>query len=163
VRGGEDTFEVPVSQVRGIAGPPSQRCWVERQQVAEPSRGSDANIGGALIGGIVGGILGHQVGGGSGRDVATVGGAVAGAVIGANVGRDRNVATTQDVQRCAAVPSQGRPEYWDVSYRFRGIEHHVQMTAPPGPTVASTRTAIRGSELPRGETLRRRSAMKAGA
>ncbi|HKX42890.1 MAG TPA: beta/gamma crystallin-related protein [Burkholderiaceae bacterium] len=131
----ERIYEVPVAAVHAVYAAPSQRCWIEREQVVQQRRG-DPNVGGAVIGGIVGGILGHQVGGGSGRDVATVGGAVAGAVIGANVGRDRDIATTQDVQRCAAVPPQERPEYWDVAYRFRGVEHHVQMTAPPGPTVA---------------------------
>ena len=30
---------------------------------------------------------------------------------------------------------QARPDYWDVSYDFRGTEHHVQMATPPGPTI----------------------------
>lgn len=136
VRGGEATFEVPVSQVRGIAGPPSQRCWVERQQIAEPAR-NDANIGGALIGGIVGGILGHQVGGGTGKDLATAGGAVAGAVVGSNLASDNaggSRIVNRDVQRCENV-SNARPEYYDVVYFHNGIEHHVQMKNPPGPTI----------------------------
>ena len=29
----------------------------------------------------------------------------------------------------------GRPEFWDVTYKFRGQEHRMQMTDPPGPTV----------------------------
>ena len=49
------------------------------------------------------------------------------------VGRGSGV-YTQDVQRCAAVPGSGRPAYWDVAYYFRGIEHRVQMSAPPGAT-----------------------------
>ncbi len=130
----ERIFEAPVTAVHAVYAAPTQRCWVEREQVVKNERG-DPNVGGAVIGGIVGGILGHQVGSGSGRDIATVGGAVAGAVIGANVGRDGRSVATQDVQRCAAVPAQGRPEYWDVAYQFRGVEHHVQMTAPPGRTV----------------------------
>jgi uncharacterized protein YcfJ len=42
---------------------------------------------------------------------------------------------TQDVQRCASVPSHARPEFWDVTYIFRGQEHRMQMTSPPGRTV----------------------------
>jgi uncharacterized protein YcfJ len=40
----------------------------------------------------------------------------------------------QDVQRCQQVAST-TPAYWDVSYLYRGMEHHVQMTAPPGRTI----------------------------
>ena len=29
----------------------------------------------------------------------------------------------------------GRPEYWDVSYRFRGVVHRAQLSAPPGATI----------------------------
>jgi ATP-binding cassette subfamily B protein len=76
---------------------------------------------------------GHQVGSGRGNDVATVGGAVVGGAVGANVGRNSG-STTQDVQRCNTV-SEARPEYWDVTYNFRGLEHRVQMSAPPGPTI----------------------------
>ncbi|HSN21886.1 MAG TPA: glycine zipper 2TM domain-containing protein, partial [Usitatibacter sp.] len=89
------------------------------------------NVGGAIVGGILGGILGHQVGGGHGRDVATAGGAVAGAVIGSQVGADGGA---RDVQRCETA-YEGNPDYWDVTYVFRGVEHRVQMSAPPGPTI----------------------------
>jgi uncharacterized protein YcfJ len=95
-------------------------------------------VGGAVVGAIIGGVLGHQVGGGTGKDVATAGGAVAGAVIGANAGRDGNVTSERDVRRCETTAS-GPPEYWDVTYNFRGVEHRVQMTAPPGPTIAVNR------------------------
>jgi uncharacterized protein YcfJ len=101
-------------------------------------------VPGAIIGGIIGGVLGHQVGGGRGRDVATAGGAVAGAAIGANAGRDKQV-YAQDVQRCTNVSSNARPEYYDVTYNFNGVEHRVQMSAPPGPTIA-----VNGNGEPRG-------------
>ena len=42
---------------------------------------------------------------------------------------------TQDVRRCDNVPTSGRPEYWDVTYVFKGQEHRVQMANPPGRTV----------------------------
>ncbi len=127
----ERVFDVPVASVHAVVGPPNQRCWVDREQVTEPNR---PNVGGAVVGAVSGGILGHQIGRGHGNDAATVGGAVAGGAVGANVGRDSHV-EERDVQRCENTAST-TPEYWDVSYVFRGVEHHVQMTAPPGPTIA---------------------------
>ena len=126
--------EVPVASVRAVMGPPSQRCWVEREQVAQPYRG-EPNLGGAVLGGIIGGVLGHQVGGGSGKDLATAGGVVAGAAIGANVNRSGNTGYAQrDVQRCQNV-SSSQPAYWNVSYFHGGIEHRVQMASAPGNTL----------------------------
>ena len=134
-RPNERLFEANVTSVRAVVGPPEQRCWVEREQVVV-DQGS-VNVPGAIVGAVIGGVLGHQVGGGRGKDVATAGGAVAGAAVGANVGRDSvgTQVSTRDVQRCASTPSQARPDHWDVTYNFRGQEHRVQMTAPPGPTM----------------------------
>jgi uncharacterized protein YcfJ len=134
-RNDERLYEANVTSVRAVVGTPEQRCWVEREQIPQDRR--SANVPAAIAGAIIGGILGHQVGGGRGQDIATAGGAVAGAAVGANIGRDRSgqPMQTQDVQRCENVPSQARPEYWDVTYTFRGQEYRVQMTAPPGPTV----------------------------
>jgi uncharacterized protein YcfJ len=92
-------------------------------------------VPGAIVGAIIGGVLGHQVGGGRGQDVATAGGAVAGAAIGANVGRGPGGVYSQDVQRCAVVPGSARPDYWDVMYYFDGLEHHMQLSASPPPTI----------------------------
>ena len=130
----ERLYEVPVTSVRAVVGPPEQRCWVERQQVVE-ERSDGANVPGAIAGAVIGGVLGHQIGSGRGRDVATAGGAVAGAAIGANVGRGGAQVYSQDVQRCAVVEGQARPDYWDVRYTFRGIEHRVQLSAPPRRTI----------------------------
>jgi uncharacterized protein YcfJ len=132
-RADERVFEAPVTSVRAIVGPPEQRCWVERENVS--NGGGGANVPGAVVGGIIGGILGHQVGAGRGRDVATVGGAVAGAAIGGNVNRDNGGTYSRDVQRCANVASNERVDYYDVTYNFRGVEHHVQMQQPPGPSL----------------------------
>jgi len=132
-RPGEQIYEVPVLSVRAVVGPPEQRCWVERQQVVEDRGG--ANVPGAIVGGIIGGVLGHQIGSGRGRDVATVGGAVAGAAVGANVNRGPGAVYDRDVQRCENVSSNVRPDYWDVTYEFRGVEHHAQMSSPPGQTI----------------------------
>jgi uncharacterized protein YcfJ len=65
--------------------------------------------------------------------VATGIGAVGGAAVGANVGRGGGY--TQDVQRCENVPSGSAPDYWDVTYEFRGVEHHAQLGSPPGRTI----------------------------
>jgi uncharacterized protein YcfJ len=135
-RNNERLFEAEITSVRAVLGRAQQRCWIESEQVVE-ERGS--NAAGTLAGALIGGILGHQIGGGSGRDIATVGGAVAGAVVGSRVG-DRGAQTrTQDVQRCATVSGNNRPEYWHVTYNFRGQEHRVQMSTRPGNTVIVNR------------------------
>lgn len=132
----ERLYEADVVAVHAVVGPPEQRCWIEHEKVVTQDRGK-ANVPGALAGALIGGILGHQVGSGRGNDLATAGGAVAGAAVGANVGREGGgqQVTTQDVKRCENVPSQAKPEFWDVTYSFRGVEHRVQMTAPPGSTI----------------------------
>ncbi len=132
-RPSERMFEAPVVSTRAVMGPPEQRCWVERQQVEERR---DLNVPGGVIGGVLGGILGHQIGGGTGKTVATIGGAVAGGALGANVDRIRDPASGRDVRRCENVASSGPPQYYDVVYTFRGVEHHVQTATPPGRTVA---------------------------
>jgi uncharacterized protein YcfJ len=133
-RSNERLYEADVTSIRAVVGPPEQRCWLEREQI--PEERSRANIPGAIAGAVIGGILGHQVGGGRGKDVATAGGAVAGAAVGANAGRSSGQpATSRDVQHCASTPSQAKPEFWDVTYNFQGLEHRVQMTAPPGATI----------------------------
>jgi len=130
----ERLFEADVTSVRAVVGPPEQRCWVEKEQVQGQN---NYGVGGAVAGAVIGGILGHQVGGGSGKDLATAGGAVGGALLGANLARGYGgqQATTRDVQRCADQPSQAKPAFWDVAYNFRGQEHRMQMSAPPGATV----------------------------
>jgi uncharacterized protein YcfJ len=131
---GERWYEVNVTSVHAVLGPPEQRCWVEREQVAQER--SAANVPAAIAGAVLGGILGHQIGNGRGQDLATAGGVVAGAAVGANIGRDGGQqTTTRDVEHCANAPREGGPAYWDVTYNFRGQEHRVQMTAPPGTTV----------------------------
>ena len=135
-RNNERLYEAEVTSVRAVMGQPQQRCWTEQQEV---SQGSKANVPGALVGALLGGVLGHQVGGGRGQDLATAGGAVAGAAIGSQVGGDSRSTRTQDVQRCSSESGNGRPEYWDVSYSFKGRQHHVQMNSPPGRTIVVNR------------------------
>ncbi|WP_279758929.1 beta/gamma crystallin-related protein, partial [Mitsuaria sp. GD03876] len=126
-RGDEATFQAQVVSVRAVMGDAQQRCWIEQKEVRDRP-----NVGGAVIGGVLGGILGHQFGGGSGQAVTTAAGAVGGAVVGSNVNRDREV---RNVQRCGAAPNNGNPQYWDVTYRFKGQDHYMQTRRPPGATV----------------------------
>ena len=42
---------------------------------------------------------------------------------------------TQGVKRCTTTPASTRPDYWDVTYSFRGQEHRVQMAHEPGATI----------------------------
>ncbi|HEX2543082.1 MAG TPA: beta/gamma crystallin family protein [Caldimonas sp.] len=130
-RPNERTFEAPVTSVRAVAGTPEQRCWMERQEVQERR---ELNPAGGVIGGIIGGILGHQIGSGSGNTAATIGGAVGGAALGANIDRIRDPRSGREIRRCENVAS-AQPEYWDVVYNFRGTDHRVQMTSPPGRTI----------------------------
>ena len=134
-RGGERLYQANVTSSRAVVATPEQRCWMEKEQV--PQAKSKISIPGAVVGAVIGGILGHQVGGGRGQDIATVGGAVAGGAVGANVGRigGAQQPQTRDVQRCENVTSQTRPNYWDVTYNFRGQEHRIQMTTQPGSTI----------------------------
>ncbi len=128
---GEALYQADVVAVRAVLGPPQQQCWVEQHQVVT---NNSPNVPGAIIGGVLGGVLGHQIGSGRGNDVATAVGAVGGAAIGANVNRGSQTAT-QNVQRCADVPSSAQPAYWDVTYHFRGVEHRAQLGFAPGPTI----------------------------
>ena len=131
----ERTFEANVTSVHAVVGPPEKRCWVEREKVVQ-ERDRNSGVPGAIFGALIGGVIGHQFGGGGGQDLATAGGAVAGAALGANATRsDDTRVVLRDVQHCASGPNHARPEYWDVTYTFRGQQHRMQMTEPPGPTV----------------------------
>jgi hypothetical protein len=128
----ERLFDADVVDVRAVYGAGGERCWVERQEAPM----SDRNVPGAIAGAVIGGILGHQVGSGRGNDAATAGGAVIGGLIGSQAGGGTSYGT-QDVQKCREV--RGRPQYWDVTYRFRGQDRTVQMTRPPGSTITVNR------------------------
>jgi uncharacterized protein YcfJ len=134
-RPNEAVYSAPVTSVRAVVGAPEQRCWVERNQVADTRSN---NVGGAIAGALIGGVLGHQIGGGTGRDVATAGGAIAGAAIGNNMGGSNNNSYAQDVRRCENVPST-TPAYWDVTYNYAGREHRIQTASAPGSTILVNR------------------------
>jgi uncharacterized protein YcfJ len=129
-RPNEQIFDARVTSVRAVVGPPNERCWMEPGPVASDNR----KLGGTIAGALIGGILGHQVGGGAGKDLATAGGAVAGGMIGNNLGKNNGSAPDSQVRRCETTAST-TPEYWDVTYQFRGVEHRLQMTQHPGSTI----------------------------
>jgi uncharacterized protein YcfJ len=125
-RPNERVYTVPISSVRAVVGKSEERCWVERERVEGRS---GPNVGGAVAGAVVGGIIGHQIG--DGHDAATAGGAIVGGAVGSQVGRGTKY---EDVKHCETVASN-TPDYWDVTYDFNGVRHHVQMLNPPGTTM----------------------------
>jgi uncharacterized protein YcfJ len=139
-REAEQLYEAEVISVRAVVGPPERRCWVERERFVQ-SRPPEANAPNAMVGAVLGGILGHQLGGSGNRTAGTVGGAAIGAAVGANIdpGPSGEQTAMRDVQRCSVTPTSAPPAFWDVSYRFRGEDHQVQLTSPPGPTVTVNR------------------------
>ncbi len=142
-RPNERMYEAQVTSVRAVVGPPEERCWVERQQVSEQNN-NRGNVGGAIAGALLGGVLGHQVGGGTGRDIATAGGAVAGAALGSNMANNSNNGNgsyARDVRRCENTAST-TPQYWDVTYTYRGIVHRVQLASAPGQTIPVNRDGL---------------------
>jgi uncharacterized protein YcfJ len=135
-RGRERLYQADVTSARAVMSRDRQRCWVEREQVDNRRTG---NVGGAVVGAVLGGILGHQIGSGRGQDIATVGGAVAGGAVGYNTNRDRNDDYSRDVERCSSDSNSGTPDYWDVTYNYRGQDHRVQTTYEPGRTISVNR------------------------
>lgn len=137
-RGENRLYEADVVAVRAVFGEPKQRCWVEAEQVVQTFAPDPSMLAGTVLGGVIG----HQFGGGRGKDLATIGGAVAGAAVGANVaavnGRPGQVVVTRNVKKCVNEPNT-TPVYWDVTYEFRGRQHHVQMLNQPGPVLTVNR------------------------
>ena len=121
----ERLLQANIVDVRAVVGPPEQRCWVERQEYYQSS-GQNV-VPGAIPGAVIGNIIGHQFGAGG----QTAGG-LAGAAIGAQIGAQNSpgVVGTRDIQHCRTVSRQN-VDFWDVTYMFEGVEHHVQMTQPP--------------------------------
>jgi len=128
-RADEPVYQAPVTSVHAVVGSPEQRCWVERDEYQ-----GDTNVPGAIAGAIIGGVLGNQVGHGTGRGLATAGGAIAGGAIGSSIGGGDGYGG--EVQRCRTVGRYDHPDYWDVTYSFRGEQHRIQMSSPPPATIA---------------------------
>ena len=126
----EQLFQAQIVSTRAVYADAGQHCWIERAQASQSQ--ADNRNAGAVIGGVLGGIIGHQVGHNNG---STVIGAVGGAVLGAAIGNNQPVQQAQGVQRCAPNQPQGAPQYWDSTYMWQGVEHHMQTTVAPGAVV----------------------------
>ena len=126
-RPSEQLFQANVSSSRAVYGTPTQHCWVDREAV--PVDRPRSQVGSAIVGGVIGSILGHEIAHSSGGAIA---GAIGGAAVGNAIGATAQ--PYQDVQHCSQAV-QGPPLYWDTTYWFRGVEHHVQTTAPAGATI----------------------------
>lgn len=114
-QGAGRSFRANVTSVRGVFGAVDQRCWVEPTDV-EQARG---NLD----------LPGRRNGGGiNTRDTDP------------NRGRDGNLVTTRDLQRCNGVPQLRGSDYWEVTYLFRGREYRIQTLELPGPTIVVDRT-----------------------
>lgn len=132
-RPNERLFQAEVTSVRAVYESRDRRCWND----GKTGQYRDGpNVGGAVVGGIIGGIIGHQIGDGRGQTAATIGGAAAGAALGSKAGRDRDHGRGYE-RGMARCDDRGRdqPDYFDVSYEFRGVEHWVRMNRPPRSTI----------------------------
>ncbi|MBD8526710.1 beta/gamma crystallin-related protein [Pseudomarimonas arenosa] len=144
-RPNERLYEAEVTSVRAVFEHRGRHCWHD-DRGSDYRRRDKANVGGAVAGAIIGGIIGHQIGDGRGQTAATVGGAAVGAAIGSRAGRDDQRYERYDDQRGyergmvrCRDDHRGRPSYWDVSYEFRGIEHWVRLSYPPGRSITVNR------------------------
>jgi uncharacterized protein YcfJ len=127
----EPIYTAPVSYSHAVYANAGQHCWVDHEQVPADKRRNQ--VAGAAIGGVLGGVLGHQVGG---NNTGTIAGALGGAVLGGLIGNNVNSnVATRDVQRCEPNQTSGTPAYYDTVYTYRGVEHRVQTTTDPGPTI----------------------------
>ena len=128
----ETLYQANVVSSRAVYGQGAQQCWVTHDEVNADQR-RDNRLGGAVIGGLLGGIIGHQIGG-SNPQTGTVVGALGGAAVGAAIGNNVKIGG-QDVQHCGPGQAQGSPIYWDNTYVWRGVEHHVQTQGAPGTSI----------------------------
>jgi uncharacterized protein YcfJ len=125
----EQLYQVQIVSTRAVYANAGQHCWTERSPASQTQ--ADNRAAGAVIGGVLGGIIGHQVGQNTG---STVVGAIGGAVVGGAIGNNLPAGSqTQAQQHCAPNQPQGAPQYWDSTYQWHGVEHHVQTTAQPQP------------------------------
>jgi len=139
----QDLFEyAKVVDVRPIyrevqVSSPVRECWEE--PVYHTRNQYPKSAGGMLAGGLIGGIVGHQFGKGSGNKVATA----VGTLIGAQIGHDAVNGHSQQhdstvvgyEEHCKTrhqVSYEEVVDGYDVTYRYRGKNYHVEMPYDPG-------------------------------
>lgn len=116
----EQRYEASVSSVRAVFGPAGQRCWVG-YELALPDR-SGIQFPATMADAVAACLFGQRGDAWNGSETAAA--------------TAERQASIEDVPPCRETDDQASPEYWDVTYRFRGREHRLQMTAPPGATVS---------------------------
>jgi len=114
---------------------PVRECWDEPVYHTR----SHKSAGGMLAGGLIGGIVGHQFGHGRGNKVATAVGTLIGAKIGHDAinGHVRNDSGTvvRYEEHCKTrhqVSYEHVVDGYDVTYRYRGKQYHLEMPYDPG-------------------------------
>ena len=129
---GETLYTADVVAVRAVMGPPEQRCWVEQQQVV-------TNSGPERAGRDHRRRIGRRArppdwqrswqrrrhGSGRGRRR------------GHRRQREQGRQPGRYAERakCTSVPGSAQPQYWDVTYVFRGVQHRAQLNFAPGATI----------------------------
>ena len=114
---------------------PIRECWEEPVYHTR----SHKSAGGMLAGGLIGGIVGHQFGRGRANKVATAVGALIGAKIGhdavnGQVGHDPDTVAGYE-EHCKTrhqVSYEHVVDGYDVTYRYRGKQYHLEMPYDPG-------------------------------
>jgi uncharacterized protein YcfJ len=123
---------INVSPVTETVSHPSQRCWTEYQQQAQPH---SYNYGGAIFGGIVGGLLGSLIGEGNGKVAAAAVSAGVGAIAGDRLANRYPYDTyaSVPVQRCEQVSgTQTQATAYMVTYEYDGQRFMARLPYHPG-------------------------------
>jgi uncharacterized protein YcfJ len=119
---------------------PIRECWDEPVVHSTGGYSQPKSASGMAVGGILGGVIGHQVGKGSGKKLATA----LGAIIGAGIGHDavnghvqssQSRRYTQYEEQCEVQHQVSYDEVvdgYDVTYRYQGERHHIEMPYHPG-------------------------------
>lgn len=115
------SFRTNVTSVRGIFGARDQRCWVSPAE-AEQARG-DLNLPGR-----------RNDGNDPRNDPRNDGRADE-----QNRFREGSPVAVRNLPHCTSVPQVRGSDYWEVSYSFRGRQHHVQMHDLPDSTIVVDR------------------------
>ena len=116
---------------------PLREC--REEPVYHTGHGHHKSAGGMLAGGLIGGIIGHQFGKGRGKKVATAVGTLVGAQIGheaVNGHIDHHgetlVGFEQHCETRHRVVYEEVIDAYDVTYRYRGRTHRIEMPYDPG-------------------------------
>ena len=119
---------------------PVRECWDQPVVHSTGGYSHPKSAGGMAVGGILGGVIGHQVGKGRGNKLATALGTIIGAGIGHNavnghVQSSQGHSYTEYEEQCEVhhqVSYEEVVDSYDVTYRYQGEKHHIEMPYQPG-------------------------------